>query len=111
MTFPGRFVEQLIAEKIDRISLSFLVDALEIRRGGVAANISFGLGMLGLRPLLVGGGGPGFGPYPDWLRGDGGGCSGGPGSTPPPPARFLCPTHPARNPVPPVSPAAVSARC
>ena len=37
MTFPGRFVEQLIAEKLDRVSLSFLVNDLEIRRGGVAA--------------------------------------------------------------------------
>ena len=47
MTFPGRFVEQLIPDKIDQVSLSFLVDALEIRRGGVAANIAFGLGVLG----------------------------------------------------------------
>ena len=54
MTFPGRFVEHFIADKMDRVSLSFLVDRLEIRRGGVAANISFGLGVLGLRPLLVG---------------------------------------------------------
>ena len=67
MTFPGRFVEQLIAEKIDRVSLSFLVDNLDIRRGGVAANISFGLGVLGLRPLLVGAVGQDFGPYRDWL--------------------------------------------
>ena len=43
MTFPGRFAEQLLADKLDKISLSFLVDGLEIRRGGVAANIAFGL--------------------------------------------------------------------
>jgi len=54
MTFPGRFVEQFIPEKMDRVSLSFLVDRLEIRRGGVAANIAFGLGVLGLSPLLIG---------------------------------------------------------
>ena len=47
MTFPGRFVEQFIPEKMDRVSLSFLVDRLEIRRGGVAANIAFGLGVYG----------------------------------------------------------------
>ena len=41
MTFPGRFGEQLIAEQLDRVSLSFLVDDLQIRRGGIAANISF----------------------------------------------------------------------
>src|SRR5215470_11733150 len=48
MRFPGRFLEQLIAEKLDRVSLSFLVDDLEIRRGGVAANNAFGLDVLGL---------------------------------------------------------------
>ena len=54
MTFPGKFTDQLIADKLDKVSLSFLVDDLAIRRGGVAANIAFGLGVLGLRPLLIG---------------------------------------------------------
>src|SRR5947208_15377566 len=68
MTFPGRFVEQFIAEKMDRVSLSFLVDKLEIRRGGVAANIAFGLGVLGLRPLLVGAVGADLEEYRHWLE-------------------------------------------
>lgn len=67
LTFPGRFVDQLIAEKLDKVSLSFLADSLEIRRGGVAANIAFGMGYLGLHPLLVGSVGPDFGEYRDWL--------------------------------------------
>lgn len=67
MTFPGRFVEQFLADKLDKISLSFLVDGLEIRRGGVAANIAFSLGNLGLRPLLVGTVGDDFGDYRRWL--------------------------------------------
>ena len=67
MTFPGRFAEQLLADKLDKISLSFLVDGLEIRRGGVAANIAFGLGCLGLSPLLVGTVGRDFGDYRSWL--------------------------------------------
>ena len=54
MTFPGKFTDHLIADKLDRVSLSFLVDGLEIRHGGVAANIAFGMGCLGLQPLLVG---------------------------------------------------------
>ena len=37
MVFPGRFTEQLIEGKLDRVSLSFLVDELEIHRGGIAA--------------------------------------------------------------------------
>lgn len=75
MRFPGRFVEHFIAEKMDRVSLSFLVDRLEIRRGGVAANIAFGLGVLGLRPLLLGAVGPDFGVYRDWLSGHGVDCT------------------------------------
>ena len=92
MTFPGRFVEQFIADKIDRVSLSFLVDKLEIRRGGVAANISFGLGVLGLQPLLVGAVGPDFGPYRDWLSRHGVDCGGVRESTRQHTARFVCTT-------------------
>ncbi len=67
MTFPGRFVDSLVADKLDRISLSFLVDQLEVRRGGVAANIAFGIAALGLRPYLVGAVGPDFADYRSWL--------------------------------------------
>lgn len=68
MTFPGRFAEQLLADKLDRVSVSFLVDGLVIRRGGVAANIAFGLGCLGVRPLLVGSVGRDFAEYRAWLE-------------------------------------------
>jgi len=71
MTFAGRFAEQFLADKLDKISLSFLVDGLEIRRGGVAANIAFSLGNLGLQPLLVGTVGEDFGDYRRWLDGHG----------------------------------------
>lgn len=50
MAFPGRVTEQLIPDQLAHVSLSFLVDDLEVRRGGVAANISYGLGRLGLSP-------------------------------------------------------------
>ncbi len=68
MTFPGLFGEQLLADRLDRVSLSFLADNLEVRRGGVAANIAFGLGVLGLRPVLVGAVGADFEPYRVWLK-------------------------------------------
>jgi adenosine kinase len=71
MTFPGRFVEQLVPDKLDKVALSFLVDKLVIRRGGVAANIAFGLGCLGLRPLLIGTTGTDFAEYRGWLEGHG----------------------------------------
>lgn len=67
MTFPGRFADQLVADQLDRVSLSFLVDNLEVKRGGVAANICFGMGSLGLHPILVGAVGPDFVDYRAWL--------------------------------------------
>jgi adenosine kinase len=71
MMFGGKFTDTLIAEKLDKVSLSFLVGDLEIRRGGVAGNISFGLGCLGLHPLLVGSVGPDFAEYRTWLEAHG----------------------------------------
>jgi adenosine kinase len=67
MRFPGRFAEQLLADQLERVSLSFLVDELVIRRGGVAANICYGLGRLGLHPVLVGAVGEDFADYRSWL--------------------------------------------
>src|SRR6516162_1188998 len=71
MMFSGKFTDTLIAEKLDKVSLSFLVGDLQIRRGGVAGNIAFGLGCLGLNPLLVGSVGPDFAEYRAWLEAHG----------------------------------------
>ena len=54
MHFPGRFAEQLLPDQLHKVSLSFLVDDLVVRRGGIGANIAFGMGQLRLRPALVG---------------------------------------------------------
>jgi adenosine kinase len=75
MHFPGRFADQVLAEQLDRISLSFLVDDLAIRKGGSGANIAFGLGVLGQRPLLVGAVGGDFAEYQQWLEAHGVDCS------------------------------------
>lgn len=63
MHFPGKFSEQILAEQLDRISVSFLVDDLTIRRGGVAGNIAFALGVLGQNPVLIGAVGADFAEY------------------------------------------------
>ncbi len=68
MSFPGRFADSLVVEQLDKIALSFLVDDLEIRRGGCAANIAFGLGALGLQPVLVAAVGEDFADYRSWLE-------------------------------------------
>ena len=67
MRFSGQFADSLVTERLDRVSLSFLVEDLQIRRGGIAPNICFGLAALGLDPLLVGSVGEDFGEYRAWL--------------------------------------------
>ncbi|MCK1796295.1 carbohydrate kinase family protein [Streptomyces sp. XM4193] len=67
MTFPGRFADQLVADQLHTVSLSFLVDSLDVRRGGVAPNICFGMGQLGANPVLVGAAGSDFAEYRAWL--------------------------------------------
>jgi adenosine kinase len=68
MHFPGRFSEQLLADQLHKVSLSFLVDDLVVRRGGIGANIAFGMSQLGLRPALVGAVGADFDlDYRSWL--------------------------------------------
>jgi adenosine kinase len=75
MHFPGRFADQLVADQIERVSLSFLVDHLVIKRGGIAANIAYALGVLGQRPLLVGAVGADFDDYRAHLSAHGVDCS------------------------------------
>jgi adenosine kinase len=75
MSFGGRFKDSLVLEQLDKLAVSFLVDDLEIRRGGVAPNMSFGLARLGLRPVLVGAAGDDFTDYRSWLERHGVDCS------------------------------------
>ncbi len=94
MSFQGRFADSLVVEQLDKISLSFLVEDLEIRRGGVAANMCFGLGQLGLRPVLVGAAGEDFADYRSWLERHGVNCSHVRISETRHTARFVCTTDP-----------------
>jgi adenosine kinase len=70
MRFPGKFQDHIIPDKIDKISLSFLVDEMTKHWGGVAANIAYTLGLLHQtpRPKLVGTVGKDFGDYRAWLE-------------------------------------------
>jgi len=67
MTFPGKFTDSLVAGSLEKVSLSFLVDGLDIRRGGCAANIAFGMGALGLNPILIAAVGRDWEDYEAWL--------------------------------------------
>ena len=54
MTFPGRFTEHLIPDRMDRLSISFLVDEMRRVPGGCGPNIAYGLSLLGEpRPVLL----------------------------------------------------------
>lgn len=92
MTFAGRFADSLLAEQLDKVSLSFLADGLEIRRGGVAGNISFGLGVLGLTPHIVGAAGEDVADYRSWLERHGVDCTSILISETAHTARFVCTT-------------------
>ncbi len=67
MTFSGKFTDSLVAGSLEKVSLSFLVDSLDVRRGGCAANIVFSMGVLGLNPILIAGVGKDWADYEAWL--------------------------------------------
>ncbi|KRE36820.1 ribokinase [Janibacter sp. Soil728] len=92
MTFAGRFADSLVVEQLDKISVSFLAHKLEIRRGGVAANICFGMANLGQRPVLVGSVGEDFADYRSWLERHGVDCESVRVSETQHTARFVCTT-------------------
>jgi adenosine kinase len=92
MSFGGKFADSLVVEQLDKLSVSFLVDDLEIRRGGCAPNISFGLARLGVTPVLVGAAGDDFADYRSWLERNGVDCDSVHISKEHHTARFVCTT-------------------
>ena len=68
MSFPGAFTEHFLPEHMHRVSLSFLVDSMDKRRGGCAPNIAYTLALLGERPQLLATAGEDFGEYRQWLE-------------------------------------------
>lgn len=92
MTYKGRFADSLVVDQLDKIALSFLVENLEIHRGGVAANIAFGMANLGQQPILVGSAGEDFAEYRSWLERHGVDCESVRISETRHTARFVCTT-------------------
>ena len=92
MHFPGRFAEQLLPDQLHKLSLSFLVDDLIVRPGGIGANIAFGMGQLGLTTALVGAVGPDFADHRSWLERHGVDCASVHVSEVAHTARFVCTT-------------------
>ena len=92
MRFPGRFSEQLLAEHLQKVSLSFLVDDLVVHRGGVAGNMAYAIGVLGGDATLVGAAGVDFTDYREWLESAGVNCANVLVSDTQHTARFVCTT-------------------
>lgn len=108
MTFPGLFNDSLMADQLHNVSLSFLVDDLQIRRGGVAANIGFGMGVLGGNPILVAAVGSDFAEYQTWLENHGVDCDHVHVSQTAHTARFMCTTDQEQNQIASFYPGAMS---
>lgn len=71
MTFPGVFKEQILPERLESISLSFLVESMSRQRGGVAPNIAYTMALLGAKPRVMATVGEDFEEYRAWLEGKG----------------------------------------
>jgi adenosine kinase len=92
MRFPGRFSEQLLADHLEKVSLSFLVDDLVVHRGGVAGNMAYAIGALGGDAVLIGAAGMDFTDYREWLQAHGVNCDHVLISETAHTARFVCTT-------------------
>ncbi len=97
MHFPGRFADQFLADELHKVSLSFLVDDLVVRRGGVAPNICYGMAQLGGQPVLIGAVGADFDEYRGWLENNGVDCRHVHVSATQHTARFVCTTDEDMN--------------
>lgn len=67
MSFPGKFTENLLADQLSHLSVSFLVDSLTRQRGGTAPNIAYTMALLGGHPTVMGTAGQDFAAYRTWL--------------------------------------------
>lgn len=97
MHFPGKFADQLLADQLHKVSLSFLVDELDVRRGGVAPNICYAMAQLGGSPVLIGNVGKDFDEYRAFLELAGVDCDHVRVSETKHTARFVCTTDQEMN--------------
>jgi adenosine kinase len=67
MTFPGQFSEHILPERLESISLSFLVESMTKQRGGIAPNIAYTMALLGEKSRIMATVGEDFGDYRSWL--------------------------------------------
>jgi adenosine kinase len=68
MNFPGYFKDHILPDRLDCLSLSFLVDTMIKQYGGTAPNIAYTLALLGEKPWVIGTVGEDFEDYREWLE-------------------------------------------
>lgn len=68
MSFPGKFADHILADKIHMLNVCFVVDGMEEKFGGTAGNIAYSLALLGEMPHILASVGKDFGPYDKHLR-------------------------------------------
>lgn len=71
MVFPGRFKDHILPDKIHLLNVSFLVPEMRRNFGGCAGNIAYNLKLLGADGYAMGTVGHDFGPYAEWMNGQG----------------------------------------
>src|SRR6266702_1551717 len=76
LTFKGRFKDHILLDKTHILNLSFLVDDLQKRRGGVAGNYAYNLALLGYPAAVWATAGNDAAEYRDWLAAHGVDCRG-----------------------------------
>ena len=76
LTFKGHFKEHILLDKTHILNLSFLVDDLQKRRGGVAGNYAHNLALLGYPAAVLATAGTDATEYRDWLVARGIDCRG-----------------------------------
>ena len=76
LSFKGRFKDHILLDKTHILNLSFLVDDLKKRRGGVAGNYAYNLALLGYPASVLATAGTDATEYRDWLVERGVDCQG-----------------------------------
>jgi adenosine kinase len=76
LTFKGHFKDHILLDKTHILNLSFLVDDLQKRRGGVAGNYAYNLALLGIPAAVLATAGTDATEYRDWLVARGIDCRG-----------------------------------
>ncbi|WFS61050.1 carbohydrate kinase family protein [Pseudodesulfovibrio thermohalotolerans] len=68
MTFPDKFSNHILPDKIHILNVSFLVNGLVERFGGTAGNIAYNLSLLGVKSTILSQVGKDFAPYDKRLQ-------------------------------------------